>query len=625
MLPLSEIRADLVCIASYSGKSNPTSFSMKARAKTRSAAGGRSSGLHDADTTRPLIQPSYRQQEGHLSLPPDSQIDQHILKLPNELLEEISYLACFETPSNFALEIRGYPDSIVCPAFTLGRVCRRWREVVHSSSRLWSSFFIDITAVTKKTKNILDFYISRNVRLPLKALAIVDPATEEDTYEMEQNPMDYLGKSPEIALEVLMTLVQLMDRAQVVALSVHSNILSLLPPLPSLRFPYLHSFAEYIVAEDAVADFEWLAALWGCINAAPRLAQVYIQTPGRFAHLKPFQNITSLFIHHVDIDTLLVMLSDCGQLERLRVYDVLEGEGSVFAGIPLAGIDLPLLVYLNIETQLLLDYVHGAFSSLTFPSLVEVFITSHYELSLQELEFWDPEVDKGSLTWPEAFADMLQRSGCKLQTLSIKTPYTPDLSKSTIPDILRYCPHLQNLTFRVIDKTFEEERLSPRFTLEVLTRLGTPPDDKRESALCPSLTRLYIEEPLDLLSKATADQIHCALALRTPSALVEFSNPSSMKPLEVALIRFTGRPGWFVHESWEQLEVIGSVLASEGVRCIFQCVERPVVRDGYLGGEVEEGGDVAVEMEAEEDTLGDGDESEVNASDTDAETSGSGA
>ncbi|KAJ8088241.1 hypothetical protein PM082_022313 [Marasmius tenuissimus] len=596
---------------------------MKARANIRSGAGGRDSSNEFADTTRRLIQSPYGQQESHLSLPPDTQMDQYILKLPNELLEEIYYQACFETPSSFALEIRGSPD-LVCSAFTLGRVCRRWRRIVHSSSRLWSSFFIDITRVTEKTRNILDFYISRNFRLPLKALAIVDPATEEDTYDMEENLMNYLGESPEIALEVLTTLVQLMNRAQVVALSIHSRILSLLPP-PSFTFPYLHSFAEYIVAEGAVADCGWLSSFWGCIHAAPRLAQVYIQTPGSFTHLKPFHNITSLFVHHVDTDTLLAMLSDCGRLEKLRVYDVREGEGSVFTGIPLDGIDLPLLVYLNIETKLFLDYVHEAFSSLTFPSLLEVSITSHSELSPDELDLWDPEVDKGSLIWPEAFTDMIQRSGCKLQILSIKTPYTPDLSELTILGILRYCPYLRSFTFRVFDKTFVEERLSPKFTLEVLTRLSTPPNDEQESVLCPRLTRLYIEEPLDLLSEGTVDKIRRALILRTSSALVELGLESSMKPLEAALIRFTGRSGWFVHESWEQLEVIGRVLAFEGVRCIFQCVERPVVKAGYWGGEVEEEGDVAFEIEAEEDIHGAEDEREVNTSGTDAEVLGSGA
>ncbi|KAL0570917.1 hypothetical protein V5O48_011043 [Marasmius crinis-equi] len=487
-----------------------------------------------------------------------------IRQLPTEIIEMIAYLVCMEPFDNedmpgFALIIGTLDGGVHAPALTLGRVCYRWRDIVHSSPRLWASFHLNTTKITPTTRAIFDLYVERSARRSrLERLAL-----EDDTYEdlsgdsTHTEVLQHLSESLEDAMHVLKVSIEQMDRAVELTLRIHPIILAGIPLSPELSFSHLRTLNDYTVAD---AFTEENPSLWEYIARASELDRVEVSNlTSIYAIILSFETLTSLSIFEsVCVETLLSVLPRCERLVDLHVGGLNQ---YVY---PLGASDrttLPTLLCFHIDTPSSLDILTGFLSFLRLPSLNQLFVVSSYDPSQDAIE--RAGAGHGVLpAWAGSLIAFLEASSSQLMTLTLDVKFSPsDLSVHTVPEILRVCPHLLSFDFKVSGTLLEEQK-APRFTVELLNRL-IPNHKSPPSTLVPQLAKLHIREPLSFMSEATLKLINVFGESRCRISFKERELRCFAMPLQSLLLEFSDFSAEPFDKRWEQADNLKGPLFTE--------------------------------------------------------------
>ncbi|KAL0058872.1 hypothetical protein AAF712_014410 [Marasmius tenuissimus] len=450
-------------------------------------------------------------------------------RLPVEILEEIFYrVCCAKNPSGYALLVSGTEDVQVSvgPALRLGLVCYRWRAVAHSSARLWDSMSINITDVTPRVRKMVDFYLSMVFERPLERLAIVD--SERGTLSTD-GEVDYTIEHLGALLDgshVLATLLRHANRAKELHLRIHPAVMDSIPPLsPRFNFPNLLSFSDQ---SNADAIIQYGSTLWRRIGNAPNLRSAHIQSMSSiYSIVLPFARLTSFTVDDICIEALLEILPRCAVLQKLRVNHL---EGSIYPLVFTDRITVPSISNFHIRTCAPLNGLCGILSFLTLPSLAELSIASPYDHE-------DRASGESPLAWTVALTTMLQRSKCILYTLTLDIPYTPNISVSTVPDLLHSFPNLRSLDVGISGEALHPQE-SPRFAIELLRRL-IPNPKNRDNILVPKLTSLTVREPLILLKDQTKEVLDRAIDSRSEERLRDSGLGEVVSSLELVFFEFS--------------------------------------------------------------------------------------
>ncbi|KAL0564757.1 hypothetical protein V5O48_017282 [Marasmius crinis-equi] len=479
-------------------------------------------------------------------------------RVPPEIIEKIAHYVCLDDPrtnewSGYTLKIK-YRGGQHAPALVLGGVCHRWRVVVHSSRRLWSSIFIALDEITAKTGVIVNYYLERTGTGPLERLAIVD---EEDDSTIRQASLrailDRLAEKAQLYIDhVLRILFQHFDR--VAELTVRSTHLATRDTtrFRTPSFPLLRSFTDLTID----VSLSTRTTIWSYLPDAPKLQFVELWEYGFRGYLRllPYENLISLSITGLSYFCFLIeVLPECKQLARLRVCGIDQIEPPENGSGREDRISLPSLTHLHFEAKETPPHEFGElFLHFNLPFLTELSLVFSYTYrpaaQQPDDQFIMPE-------WANNLATMLEISSCRLTTLTLDTVFSSPPSVYVVPDILRSCPHLRCLAFKISGKTLKRQ-ITPQFTIALATSLA-PNAESPHSTLVPRLINLIIQEPLLSLDQRTVACINSFWDSRSEEGLSRTGLRDVIEPIETLSIDFWDFSKKTIEREWEEMKNLG--------------------------------------------------------------------
>ncbi|KAL0566417.1 hypothetical protein V5O48_015595 [Marasmius crinis-equi] len=227
-------------------------------------------------------------------------------RVPGEVWEMI-FSIC-STLDRYSFRVECGPgeetQNVHLPALVLSQVCARWRGIMKSSPRLWSSISIEFIHLPFDIVPILELYFVGSKDYPLDIRIIRDS--------------DYVYSLPpplsKHDLSAWRTLSQHMPRCRNLSFRLaHID----LPEIGGLSFPRLESVCEEAVRYDSGEEkSSWL---WQALERSPILTRVSLF---EFHHALPLSRLTSLELRCVmarEVGLLLDVLPTCERLEHLSL------------------------------------------------------------------------------------------------------------------------------------------------------------------------------------------------------------------------------------------------------------------------------------------------------------------
>ncbi|KAL0566387.1 hypothetical protein V5O48_015623 [Marasmius crinis-equi] len=493
-----------------------------------------------------------------------------IRQLPVEILDEIFQYVCLDD-TQAALWIRDVDEEerIHCPTLTLGWICHYWRSVVHSSPRLWASFSLDdVSRITANVRSAVEFYLARSNRVPLRKLRLVDSKAYGLSGDSDpEEVLEYLGQD---GLDVLKLLMQEMGRSCILAIDVHPVVLNTIAASSSLSFPYLSGLSDMTYGYPLTSPW-----LWKAVREAPRLNSIHFASltdTYMDLDLLPLETLNSLVLEEVSGEMLLKVLSAFKRLKTLLAPWVIDRVPNAPLRSPVV---VPYLRYLYITTALPLDSISPLFGTVTIQSLEALELKSVYEPRGRSGALQGGDQPTCTDAWVESLGAMLDRSGRNLVTLKLSVSDSRSITVSTLPLVLRQCPKLRILEFRLLGKDLYNQ-IAPTYTIELLSRINIPAvTSSTYRPLVPRLTSLSIQEPLYcLLTGANAVRTICNMVKsRSRSVLAGLGLSDTINSLELVNIEFPDNCADKVKYRWPGLERLKGMLGSmdaEGMECVVQ-------------------------------------------------------
>ncbi|KAF7367725.1 hypothetical protein MSAN_00836300 [Mycena sanguinolenta] len=110
------------------------------------------------------------------AIDPHKALMSHMRRIPVEILREI-FLACLPTEHPAVVDNNEAP-------LLLGRICRRWRAVAHSTPLLWASIHIPPLQCDRipKLRPVIEQWLERSAALPLE-INVFEDSPHESTHE----------------------------------------------------------------------------------------------------------------------------------------------------------------------------------------------------------------------------------------------------------------------------------------------------------------------------------------------------------------------------------------------------------------------------------------------------------
>lgn len=313
-----------------------------------------------------------------------------VLQLPNEVSSEI-FMHCLRRPNK----------ELVTP-FQLGHICQAWRDLVLSSTRLWS--IITLNFRYHSSCDLIQEWLVRSGEQPL----VVD-----FTWEPWSND-EYVRAQEEKFQDVMGVLIRFSARWRIVDFFL-PNYWDVWPitrdalrrPLPLLTSMSLRNL-------DILGDI---------LHSAPHLDEIHLVSSciQDYSFLSP--NITRVSLTHVSIDTCLVVLSNIPCLQHCAIFK-----------ITTQAVESKVVVLATHLESLAITF--GRVSQLPGLGLLD-FITTPV---LHELAIC--AVTTSSLFPFSGIMSLVARSSCTLRSLSLSGP---GIHGSGLFECLQWTPLLSEL------------------------------------------------------------------------------------------------------------------------------------------------------------------------------------
>lgn len=298
----------------------------------------------------------------------------------------------------------------------LGRICKRWREIVYNTAELWSA--VHVVVSPRLRLKALEEWLSRSGDHPLRISLFTDREATESTIAPFLDLVIPLSRRWErIALAIPPSLVRYLKLDQ---------LLSGLDDLPRLRSFQLDDFSDVRARLDSIFQNVQTTSVedlsvnpLGLLELCSEIHHISVHLcPGRFrASLPPFV-ATSLRELNVDYpamfssnpNVLFNFLAPCQNIYKLRLRLSAMDSHLVTLGAPTAFITLPLLECLIVD---FIPKSHQLNQSMYSTSLLlDRLVTPN----LQRLEL-DAILDvKGVAVM---LTNLITRASCSLRVLSL--------------------------------------------------------------------------------------------------------------------------------------------------------------------------------------------------------------
>ncbi|KAL0567018.1 hypothetical protein V5O48_014974 [Marasmius crinis-equi] len=417
-------------------------------------------------------------------------------KLPPEILVEIFRICC-SLGSNLVRQLYGTENHFNAPPLRLSHVCQLWRNLVLSTSSLWSTFTIDPGYFRIIQLPLLSLYLQRSrgslLRIKIEDSGMDGCARWSTAYQRKDMMLwDLFSHS-----ERILSLVLEVDEEEFLGGYFSEE-------KPSPNFSHLTSLAlQWTIPKETISELEELRA--GCLRMfsnAPKLVSLtspytpHLAHPELQRHPIPLSDtqITSLTLQHSFefLDMLQVIDSYPSLQEFVIPRFALTYAGRVEALSIIKRFRHDTLSTIIIHFPDHIKDEHGSYFDLS----LYYFLTIVTLPALRSLTVVCPrnigELERPVRAWhSEAYKDMVARSQCCIERLELVNIY---VCPSDIRQTLFASPHLTHFTLFDVEDDDHFATESAESVLECLADLTF------EKPPAPRLQELGISIELPSLS-----------------------------------------------------------------------------------------------------------------------------
>ncbi|ESK94061.1 hypothetical protein Moror_12806 [Moniliophthora roreri MCA 2997] len=477
-------------------------------------------------------------------------------KIPLEIWEYVFTELCC-TNSRYALTISPKVECVDAPAYTISRVCSRWRKIAYSRSHLWSSFSIDISNALPSIDTLLLLYIEKSHTQPL-VIQLTDSyplEDRDDNYFLEEDYAKALfgnnGKALFLALLSCMERCTRLDTSDFYRCNMLNHLFN---EPPTISLPALHTIEVLAFSWGTPNYPQWF---WDPIHTAPLLTKVITPSVWEDFDTLPWAQLTTLDVRELKGTELLVeLITTCPNLVSLQIHEFIpEPHGPI--STPVTSSLQNLAIGAEHSTPSSFDSI---FAALTLRSLTS--------LELSSAAIWPSP----SRDWPcPSLTAMLERSSTSLERLSISFPEL-GLASEAVTEFLKSTPFLTQLEVNLCGGLSITGRDS---TTGLLTALNLSNPD---GVLVPKLERLYILQRALRTHPEMMRLIVETAEMRSRQGLEDWGRIEDVVPLKALCVSFSPS-----RDSVEGLEDYGygdeslapvldrvRTLSRGGTRCVIE-------------------------------------------------------
>ncbi|KAK7060873.1 hypothetical protein VNI00_000606 [Paramarasmius palmivorus] len=388
---------------------------------------------------------------------------------PKNVLE-CPFVDCYECETTSDNEITFKPT--LATTCRLSHVCHWWRDIIIASPCLWSSLRLDVSRMGEKQENLVQLYLSRSERHPLRIYLHEHPQFAWSGYHRIENTLGDTG------FRVFCSVIAELYRCREFYYAIDTEGLlddmevMLWDRFTSKGLPLLQIFGEAI--QDVWDEDN---KFWDLVKASPNLTEMTAQTLKESWEYP--RTLQILNVKDQDDSRLLCRtLSRLPNLKSLHLHNFFP----LMATPP-----LPCSTNIHdftITTETRLSALDVLFSFLTSPSLSSITISTCQRFFATGFDHTTNSKNLNVISYKDdqlaALHALIARSGCSLSSLTL---HVEPFSGTEIISLLESQPSLIELELEI-----RQTPLSTCF-VDLCTKMSQP-----ASPLSPRLRRLTIRQ-----------------------------------------------------------------------------------------------------------------------------------